>query len=262
MDITSQSGSNCGQGVSLGRTASRSLVARQPPTERVAARCLLLHVGGRDEAGPPSADRRLRFVRSGSELSVRYTALVPGQRPSTGRPDRRRRECRSRGRASVSTSRTPRPPQSSISGASRKSSGLLPSRAKQQPARAGRGGEVGAPTHDRARPRGSNASAVAGPVCLESANRANGEDSAGTCGRVGAAQPRRPPSRFQLTSSAQRDTHRRGALVMVGDAANDRVAGVERLGSRGDVLARDGADAVGTDHRGGAGPISSSAWSR
>jgi hypothetical protein len=50
------------------------------------------------------------LVRSGSELGVRDTALVPRQRPSTGRPDRRRRECRSRTQASVSTSRTPRPP--------------------------------------------------------------------------------------------------------------------------------------------------------
>ena len=69
------------------------------------------HRRERERRESQSRARRLLFlVRSGSELDVRDTALVPRQRPSTGRPDRRRRECRSRRRASVSTSRTPRPP--------------------------------------------------------------------------------------------------------------------------------------------------------
>jgi hypothetical protein len=46
-----------------------------------------------------------------SELGVRGPARVPRQRPCTSPPDSRRRQCRSRRRASVSTSRTLRPPQ-------------------------------------------------------------------------------------------------------------------------------------------------------
>jgi hypothetical protein len=43
--------------------------------------------------------------------------------------------------------------------------------------------------------------------------------------------------------------------VVVGDAANHRVAAVERPGARTDVLAHDRADAVGADHRVAVNPL-------
>jgi hypothetical protein len=57
---------------------------------RPTARRLLLRHGGAvaEEVGPV----QLVVVRSGSEFGVRETALVPRQRPSTDRLDRRRRE--------------------------------------------------------------------------------------------------------------------------------------------------------------------------
>jgi hypothetical protein len=81
------------------------------PLRRAVARCRAI-------AGfcGPVARTVATDVRSSGSSAFARPRWCLGSAPSTGRPDRRRRECRSRTRASVSTSRTPGRPQSSRAG--------------------------------------------------------------------------------------------------------------------------------------------------